>query len=261
MSRIPILGSAQLDARLDGTPPRLRTRSLLCVRAWDGIIAPLNEGMSVDYLGRSTTATIYASDGTSGALVASAPAFSSEDWDGDAIREEDALVLSDEEALRYYDASSEQLLWDTTAKVIRLDGYERGNSMVDGAPYFSFTNDAASGAYLAVLGSGDGKIGLHHYNGTSTVVSELPVFDGDRFSFIGQYSDNGSVRVRLVRNGGSDSVGALSAALLPETVWGGGAGVKARINEFGDALRGEQALRYLAVYGGTATRQQLLEVL
>lgn len=261
MSRIPILGSPQIDSRLDGTPPRVRTRSLLCWRAWDGILSPLNEGMSVAYLGRSATATIYASDGTSGALVASAPAFSSEDWDGDGAREEDALVLSMAEALRYYDASSGQLLWDTTAKVIRIEGYERGNALVDGAPYFSFTNDAASGAYLAVLGSGDGKIGLHHYNGTSTMVSELPIADGDRYSLIGQYANNGSVRIRLMRNGGADVVGALSDALLPETVWGGGSGVKARINEFGNAVRGVQALRYLAVFGGTATRQQIMEVL
>lgn len=261
MSRIPILGSPQIDARLDGTPPRVRTRSLLCVRAWDGVLAPLNEGMSVDYLGRSATATIYASDGTSGALVASAPAFSSEDWDGDGVREEDALVLSAEEALRYYDASSNQLLWDTTAKVIRIDGYERGNALVAGAPYFSFTNNTASGAYLAVLGSGDGKIGLRHYNGTSTVVSELPIANGDRYSLIGQYANNGSVRVRMIRNGGAEVVGALSDPLLPETVWGGGAGVKARINECGVPVRGVQALRYLAVFGGTATRQQITEVL
>ena len=261
MSRIPILGSQQLDARLDGTPPRVRTRSLLCMRAWDGILSPLNEGMSVDYLGRSATATIYASDGTSGALVASAPAFSSEDWDGDGAREEDALLLSIAESLRYHDASSAQLLWTMTAKVFRLDGYERGNALVAGAPYFSFTNAAASGAYLAIRGSGDGKIGLHHHNGTATVVSELPVTAGDRFSLLGQYFDDGSVQVRLVRNGGTDVVGTRSAALLPETVWGGGSGVQARVNEFGAALRGVQALRYLAVYGGTATRQQIMEVL
>jgi hypothetical protein len=266
MSRIPLLGSQQVDVRYDGAPPRVRTRSLWCWRAWDGLLAPLNPGLSVAYRGRSSTATIYASDGTSGSLTASAPAFTAIDWDGDGAREEDGLLLSSAEALRYYDASTNRLRWTMGAKVIRLDGIESGNAMVEDAPFWSFTTDAIAGAYLAVLGTGDlgagvGGIALHHYNGTSTVVSQLPLAAGDRFSLRAQYFDDGAVQIGLVRNGGREATGTKSAALEPESSWGDGGATQIRVNEIGDDSRGTSLLRYGAVYGGVATRQQLLEVL
>lgn len=261
MSRIPILGSEQLDARFDGAPPRLRTRSLWCWRARDGLLAPLNERMSVAYRGRSSAATIHASNGTSGTLAASAPAFTSVDWDGDGVREEDALQLSDEEALRYYDATTERLVWTMAAKVLRLDWIELGTAGVSDAPYWSFTTDEIDGAYLAILGSGTGDVQLHHYNGTSTVVSELPVTTGNKCSLRAQYFADGAVQIGLVRNGGAEVLSTKSAALTPAAVWGDGGDTMVRVNEIGDGIRGELQLRHGAVYGGVATRRELLEVI
>ncbi len=261
MSRIPILGSQQTDVRMDGTPPRVRTRSLLCFRAWDGTLAPLNEGISVAYLGRTVATNIFASDGTEAPLVASAPAFSSIDWDADGVREDDALLMSEEEALRYFDATTEQLEWDTGPKVFRVDGIEIGNALVDGAPYFSLTNDDASGAWLAVLGSGDGRIGLHHHNGIAETVSQLAIAPGARFSLRALLHADGSVEVGLLQNAGAEVGGTRSGAIAPAAEWGGGAGVQARLNEWGAEIRGTQSLRYFAAFNGTATRTQLLEVL
>jgi hypothetical protein len=260
MSRIPILGSQQLDVRMDGSAPRLRTKSLLCWRSWDGRILPVNDGISCGYLGRSTTATIYDSYGTSGALVASALAFSCVDWDGDGVREEDALLLSDEEALRFYDANTNRLTWKTDAKVIRLDWLQVGDIVAD-QPLFTFTRDNGTGAYFGLFGGPDGTVQFRHYNGTSTVTSERPVFDGDRCSARALLFSSGAVQLGLVRNGSAESVGTKSSALEPAADWGNGGATVARLNEFGDSDRGTMLARYLAVYGGNATRKQLLEVL
>lgn len=259
--RYPVLGSRQPDARFDGLPRRLRTRSLWCWRAWDGLLTSLNEGMGVQYLGRSTTATIYDSRGTSGALVAAEPAFSSIDWDGDGVREEDALLLSDEEALRYRDPVSGQLVWSMDAKTLRLDFLELGNAEVDGAPYWSFSTSDVAGAYLALLGDGAGNVLFEHYNGTSSVTSSAPVLTGDRVSARAEFRDDGSVQLGLVRNGGTEVLGAASAALEPATVWGDGGATLLRVNELGSTLRGVMGLRYGAVFGGVVPRTTLLELL
>lgn len=265
MSRIPILGSHQVGARFDGAPPRVRTRSLWCMRPFDGLLSPLNPGMAVAYVGRTEQAIIHDSDGVSGVLPAAEPAFTSIDWDGDGQREEDGLLLSSEEALRYFDPESERLVWDTGPKLIRLDEIETGNALVEDTPYWSFTTDSATGAYLAVLGTGDlgggvGGIALHHYNGTSTVVAQLPLATADRFSMRGLFLQNGAVQIGLVRNAGSEVVSAPSAALLPASTWGDGGATQCRLNELGDASRGSGIVRYAAVFGGTGTRRQMLEV-
>lgn len=261
MSRRPILGSRLPHARFDGTPPRVRTRSLWCWRAHDGLLLPLNEGMSVEYLGRTEPATISDSHGTSGALVAAEPAFSSTDWNGDGVREEDTLILSDEEALRYLDASTERLVWTMRAKTLRIDGVELGNALSEDAPYWSFTTDAVAGAYLALLGSGAGQIVFEHYNGTSSVTSALPVATGDRFSARACFHDDGRVQLGLVRNGATEVLGALSDALEPASEWGNGGATVCRVNEIGAASRGTLALRYGAVFGGVVPRATLVELL
>ena len=264
MTRIPLFGSEPADPRIGA--PRVRTRSLWCWRAWDGQLAPLNEGLSVAYRGRTSAATIHASDGTSGTLAAAAAAFTAIDWDGDGVREEDALLLSDEEALRYFDASTGGLWWDMGPKVLRLDGVELGNAVDEDAPYWSFTTDDIAGAYLAVLGAGDlgdgvGGIRLRHHNGTSAVESVLPLPASARFSLRGLYHADGAVQIGLVVNGAAEVLGLKSAALTPAASWGAGGTPQLRVNEIGTATRGTFALRYGAVFGGLATRPQLLEVL
>lgn len=264
--RRPILGSEQANVRWDGLPPRPRTRSLWCWRAFDGELAPLNEGMSVQYLGRSAPATIYDSAGVSGSLATAMPAFSSEDWNGDGVREEDILLMSDEEALRFLDATTGRLVWDTGPKVIRIDGIELGNALVEDAPYWSFTKNDGAGAYLALLGAGDlgsgvGGISIHHYNGTSTVVSTLPLPAAARFSARANFHANGAVQLGLVVNGGAELQGTKSAALTPAETWGNDGATVCRVNEFGNTVRGAFGFRYGAVFGGNATRRELLEAL
>ncbi len=260
MSRIPLLGSQQLDARLDGSQPRVRVLGLLVWRSHDGLLLPLNEGISADYRGRSEVATIYDSLGTSGSLVASLPAFTSVDWDRDGTREEDALLLSDEEAIRFYDANTSRLRWTTRAKVIRFDWLQQG-TLEENQPLFSFTRDSAAGAYFGLFGNADGEAEFRHYNGTSMVTASRAVADGDRCSVRAQLFDSGAVQLGLVKNGGSESVSAKSAALAPADEWGNAGATQFRLNEFGNTVRGTTLVRYCAVYGGTATRKQLLEVL
>jgi hypothetical protein len=259
MSHYPVLGAVQRDVRFDGSPPRIYPFGLVVWRALDGELRPLNAELSVDYLGRSVPATIHANDGTSGSLVASAPAFTMADWNRDGVREEQLLQLTDEEALRFYDADSGALAWNTGAKVIRLDWIEQGNAD-DGSPYWSLTNSAVSGPHLKIVGSGDGKVQFIHDNDTSFVLSQLPVAVGDCCSLRAQYFDDGSVQIGLVRNGAKEVVGTRSAALAPESVWGDGGSVQPRLNELG-LTHGAMLLRHFAVYGGTATRRELLEIL
>lgn len=262
MAYHPALGSSQLDARFAGEPPRLHVLGLVVWRASDGELLPRNAGLSVDYVGRSSAATIHASDGTSGLLAAAEPAFTSVDWDGDGVRESDALWLSDEEALRVRDAVLPTLHWSMGAKAGLYEWIEHGNATVEGAPYWSFTTDAVDGAYLALLGSGDGHVEFVHHNGAGTVSAALPVTLGDRCSLRHQYFDDGSVELSLVRNSArivthSDR----SEPLAPAATWGDGGDTRFRLNEFGDAVRGTQYARYLAMYGGVASHTQLLEVL
>ena len=262
MSRIPPLGTEQLDARFDGTPPRLRTRALWAWRASDGLLAPLNEAMSVAYRGRSSAATIHGSDGASGTLAAAAPAFTSIDWDLDGTREEDGLLMSPEEALRYYDATSNRLQLPLGAMTLRLEGIELGNAATDGEPYWSYTTDAATGAYLAVLGTGGaGGIAVHHYNGSATRVASLPLAAGDRFSARAMVHADGGVQLGLVRNGGSEALSAREAALAFAAAWGAGGATQIRWNEFGNSNRGTLIARYGALYAGVLPRRTLLEVL
>jgi hypothetical protein len=261
MSHLPPLGVPQLDVRTDGAPPRIRPIGLLVLRALDGQLVPLNAEISVAYLGRSEDATIHDSFGTSGTLVASAPAFTMADWDRDGVREEQLLQLGDEEALRYFDASTEQLLWSTGPKVIRFDWIQDG-AVVEDMPYWSFTNDDASGPWFGMFGLADGKVGLRHYNGTSTVESGVAVAAGDSCSMRLLLHADGSVQTGLWKNGSRVEIaGARSASLAPESEWGEGGGVQFRLNEFGDSVRGVQRFRHLGVYGGTATRRELMEVL
>lgn len=261
MSRIPLLGTAQLDARFDGSPPRVRSLALWTWRAWDGQLAPLTEGLSVAYRGRTAAATIHASDGTSGTLAASAAAFTSIDWDGDGVREEDGLLLSAEEALRYYDATTGRVRLPVSPLTLRLDGVETGNAASADAPYWSLTTDAITGAYLALLGTGGGEIALVHHNGTSSVSAALPVAPGNRFSARALLLASGAVQLGLVRNGATEAVSAASAPLALAAEWGGGNAVQIRLNERGNSARGTGLVRCGALFAGTLTRRQLLEVL
>ncbi|WP_396216386.1 hypothetical protein [Gemmatimonas sp.] len=262
MTYRPLLGSQQLDARFDGGPPRLRVRGLIVYRAFDGSLLCRNEGISTDYVGRSGAATIHDTSGNSGTLAASEPAFTSVDWDRDGSREADALLLGDEEALRMYDFATGRLLWDTGPKTVRLDWIETGAALIADTPYWSFTTDAATGAYLAILGGGDGTVLFEHYNGTSSVASSVAVNPADCCSLRAIYNADGSVQAGLVRNSAAnETVSARSAALTPAASWGAGGATICRLNEFGNSVRGEQLARYLAVYGAILTRQQLMEVL
>jgi hypothetical protein len=261
MSRIPLLGTQQLDARLDGTPHRVRSRALWSWRAWDGLLAPLTEGLSVAYRGRTSAATVHATDGTAGTLAASAPAWTSIDWDGDGSREDDGLLLSAEEALRYYDATTGRVRLAMGALTLRLDGIESGNATTSDAPYWSLTTDAITGAYLALLGTGSGEMQFVHYNGSSTVASALPVVLGNRFSARARLLATGAVQLALVRNGGAEVVGTTSSANALAAEWGGGDAAMIRLNERGNSVRGSGIVRYAALFAGSLTRAQLLEAL
>lgn len=260
MSRRPLLGSPQLDVRHDGSQPVLRVKGLLVVRAYDGGLLPANDGISCAYLGRSEPATIYDSDGVSGSLVASLPAFTSIDWNGDGVRAEDAQLLSAEEALRYYDVNTNRLRWLPGAMSLRLDWQQVG-ALAEDQPLFTFTRDNGTGAYFGFFGNADGDVEFRHYNGTSTVTAARPLGAGDRCSAVARMYETGAVQLGLVRNGGNESVSAKSAALEFADEWGNGGAVQARLNEFGNTERGTMLFRYLGVYGGLASRKQILEVL
>lgn len=262
MTHRPLLGSHQLETRTDGGPPLLRVRALVLWRANDGSLLPRNEALSTDYVGRSTSATIFDTDGTSGPLAASEPAFTSVDWDLDGAREADALLLSTEEALRIYDRTTGRLRWDMGPKTLRYDWIETGAAEITDAPLWSFTTDDTAGAYLALLGTGTGGVAFEHHNATSSVVSTVPVSAGDCCSLRAVLHPDGSVEAALTRNGAArELLGERSDALALADEWGDGGSTLCRVNESGDSTRGTQLARYLAVYGAVLTRKQLLEVL
>lgn len=259
MSLIPLLGAQQRAAAEKGAP-RLRTRSKFCWRGSDGVLSPLNEGLVVRVVQRTSAVTIYASDGTSGLLSASAPAFSSVDFDGDGVRECDALELMNEEANRYVSPDTEQIMWDLDPETWLIRWIERGAAAIPNAPYFSLTNNAATGAYFGLFGDGAGNAVFRHYNGTTTVEASRAVVANARYEGVITRDANGAVQFALIKNGGTEQISAKSAAAEP-LAWGGGSGVQLRINEFGNTVRGVQSLLYLACYRGVLSRQRVLELL
>lgn len=261
MSRYPLLGTAQRDAVLDPTTSAGARRRVLARHIWrasDGVLTPLNPELAVQYVGRSTAATIHDSRGVSGSLAAAAAAWTSIDWDGDGQREADGLVLGDEEALRYFDPANSGLYWPMTAFTLRHDWIETGAADVPDAPYWSFSPDDLVGAYVALVGTGAGEVEFQHFNGDDIATCALPVSAGDRCSARAQFRADGSVFLALVINGGDEVLGDASAPLAVASYWGSGTEL-VRINELGDTSRGQQIAKYSAVYDGLLSRSELLE--
>lgn len=254
---LPLIGVQQANRPFEATAPQVRSLAMEHWRHVDGTLQPLTRQVATLGL-RSGTATIYDSNGASIALPSPMPAWSAEDWDGDSVREELLLRLGDEEPLRLSDADDEALYWPVRA-LTRFHEF-----VWDGAgPLWSFTNDDATGAFLHLEAKSDGTISWQHDNGTDNVecIVGSGLSTGARCSVIAVLNANGSVQASLVKNGGTETFGAASSALALASAWGEGAGTLARINEFGDAIVGQQRLRTSAVYAGVWTRAQLLGVL
>jgi hypothetical protein len=250
---LPLIGTDQANLPFDGVPPFVRSRALQHWRSCDGTLTPLTRHAATLGL-RASAATVYDNAGNSIAIPPAMAAWSAEDWDGDSAREELLLRLGVDEPLRFFDPVTEQLWWPVRALTV----FHEFIWVADG-PLWSLTNDDATGAWLHLEAKSDGTISFQHDNGTSDVESIVGsgLTVGNRCSVIGELYANGSVRARLVKNGGTESSGTLSIGLAPAANWGGGAGVKARVNEFGDALVGQQRLRTSAVFADVLTRRQL----
>jgi hypothetical protein len=254
----PPLGVEQVDVQWDGTQPRVRTRSRWCWRAFDGLLLPLNWGMSVEYEPRTAPATIYASDGTSGSLPTAAAAFSSTDWNGDGVREEDTLILSPEEALRYFDLHTERLHWSDGPITLRYDWVHVG-----AGPLWSYCADSGLGSWIKLEADDEHVVTWSHYNGTAAVTSARSVNVGERCSALAHLHANGAVQLEMVRNAGAPSRGERSAANAIAEVWGGGGNTRVRVNEWidaeGEPVRGEQQLRCGYVFDGILARRPAQE--
>jgi hypothetical protein len=271
--RYPILGSAQRDARALDEPLALRVQALWYFRAAGGVLAPLNTGMQVDYLGRSAPATIYASDGTSGNLASAAPAFTSIPWATAGVRDDEGLLLSPEEALRYYDAATGELQLVPGPLTILHEWISVQVADVDQAPLLTFTPDDASnpapafGLFETVADAGATRyVTLAHDNATVIVTARTDLALGDRGSLVAWLHADGSVESDLLINGATTVVGDRSAANALEPAWGVAGTCKIRLNEWCDSdgdtgTRATQIVRRSAIYGGIATRAQLAEML
>lgn len=255
---LPLIGTDQANLPFDGYPPFVRSLALEHWRHLDGTLTPLTRQTATLGL-RASATTVYDNAGNTIDLPPALPAWSAEDWDGDNVREELLLRLGDDEPLRFFDPNTGALWWPVRP-LTRLHEFIW---VADGGPLWSLTNDDATGAWLHLEAKSDGTISFQHDNGTSDVecIVGSGLVAGNRCSVIGEFHADGSVRARLVKNGGTESVGTLSAALTPAANWGGGAGVVARVNEFGDALVGQQILRTSAVYADVLTRRQLTGML
>lgn len=267
MTLIPPLGSEQTDVKYDGRQPTLRSRSRWGWRACDGVASPLNPGMRALYAGRTVAATIHDSDGVSGTIPTADLAFTSTDWDGDTVREEDTLLLSAEEALIYNDPHTDRLHWDNGPLTLRYEWVHLGPG-----PLWSFCAESGLGAWLRLAGELDDAGGedVHtivwtHDNDTSAVTSVVPVAIGDRCSAICHLHADGRVQLELVRNGASAVRGDRSAALAILGVWGNGGTTCVRVNEWidaeGEPVRGTQQWRTGFVFGGVLPRRRVLELL
>ncbi len=257
---LPVIGTQQANLPFDSSPPFIRSRALVHFRAVDGvvgdnIIAPLTR-QRMRFGIRTGTATVFASDGTSVALVRSAAAWSAQAWPAGSARNEMLLALDAEEYIRFQGVESAELV----LPVRDLSGVHEWIHVADG-PLFSLTNDAASGA--RIFGSVDaGAATISHHNGTSVVTSAVSgLTAGVCYSMRWQFdATTGAVRCWLKRGATeSESIGALSDALAVETTWPNG--VQYRVNEIGDSLRGAQRLRSSAVYVGHLNREQMEHML
>lgn len=254
---LPLIGTDQASLPFDGLPPSVRSLALQHWRHLDGTLTLLTRQAATLGL-RASATTVYDNAGNTIDLPPALPAWSAEDWDGDSVREELLLRLGDDEPLRFFDPITEQLWWPVRALTL----FHEFVWVADG-PLWSFTNDAATGAWLHLEAKSDGTISFQHDNGTSDVecIVGSGLVAGNRCSVIGELYADGSVCARLVKNGGVESVGTQSDPLTLAANWGGGAGVMARVNEFGDALVGQQILRTSAVYADVLTRRQILGLL
>lgn len=258
---LPVIGTYQANLPFDDLPPFIRSRAFVHFRACDGIvgdniIAPLTR-QRMRFPMRSDVATIYTSDGTSIALVKSAPAWSAHAWPSGSERNEVLLVLSDGECIRFVDIDTEQLL----VPVRSMSGKHEWIHDGDG-PLWSLTNDDASDAYLAADVYA-GVLRILHHNGTADAQSVIPgIAVGNCCSMRWQFdAATGRVRCWVQRGTNNEQAGALSTALAPETVWGNGSGVQYRINAFGDDVFGGQHLRTSAVFFNLANRSDLEQLL
>lgn len=258
MTRLPLLGTAQRDTLLDPSGagvPRRYVRGRVVWSAANGLAA-LNPDVSVSYIGRATSATIYDSRGVAITLAAAAAAFTSIDWNDTGARDCEGLLLSDEEALRFFDPVNGGGLWwpPGTALTRRFDWIHQD---VDG-PLWSFSDDDVEGAYLLLQDTGDGGVEWTHHNGSSAVTSSVAAAPGDRVSARSVLNVNGSVLLALSINGEDEVLGTPSAALTQADYWGEEWPCD-RINELGTTTRGQQIARYSATYDGVLTRAELLE--
>lgn len=257
----PLLGSEQGALPFGAGPLAVRSRALWSWRACDGGDEPLT-GQPVVLRKRTATATVLASDGTSGSVAVLAPAWTAVDWDGDTVREELHRLLGTDEAIRGTDVGGGGLFWPVR-DLSGLHEWVHSSSSAANHTLWSFTNDAASGAYLALRYTSASALAMQHHNGTTLASSPLTgLVDGDRCSLRWQFTAaDGRVRAWLVRNAGAESDGGLSGAATPAASWGGGSGVLCRLNEFGTGSRGIQRLRASLVAPGLLSRTALEQLL
>jgi hypothetical protein len=253
---LPLLGTDQGALPFDGFAPFVRSRALQHWRNADGGLAPLTR-QTATLTPRSGTAAVFDSNGAAVTVPAIVPAWCAVDWSGGGTRDELVLQLNDEEMLIFSDVDAGALYWPVMAVTVLHEFVFTANG-----PLWSHTNDGATGAYLKLEATA-GAVVFTHHNGTSAVTSTAGsgLVAGDRASVVATMATSGAVQARLIKNGGAESVGGASDAHTPAAVWGGGAGVVARINGFGSAVFGEQSVRTSAVFPGVATRAAVLGAL
>lgn len=252
----PPFGVEQANRPYHGGRPSIRSRALLNWRNCDGTLAPLTQ-QAVEFGVRTSAATVFDSEGTSLSLPASIEAWSAEDWDGDGVREELLLLLGSEEYQRFLDSALGALRWPVLAFTLCHEFMWVGDG-----PLWSLSNNAGTGARLR-LDAASGAVTWLHHNGTSSVSSTVGsgLSAGDKCSVRAEFRLDGGVQAWLELDGADEIAGTNSSALTPAGSWGGGSGVKARINEFGNASRGQQKLRSSALYPALLSRRDLLRLL
>lgn len=276
MSRLPITGALQRDARAPDALPRIASSALLGWRASDGLLLPLQDGIAATYRQRTIAATIVAHDGTSGLLAAAAPAFTAIDWDGDGVLESEALLCSPENAVRWHAPTGAGLLLPVASLTLRHEWIELG-AAASGGPLWSLSDDAIAGGALVLEGTGANGLQFRVTNGSTTAVAALTlpeaIASGDRIAARATLVITGTdARVQLalvrVRPGvlapaavgdvgwtqAPETISALSAAIAAPAAWGTSGGVRARLNERGAASRGVQAVHASFLYPGVRAR-------
>lgn len=233
---IPVLPTTYDPAELE-----LASRALV---HWRGDDLSVNTvGGQLGTFTRGATATVVDFNATSFTVGNAMPRWEPRDWLASGERTHMGLLMGTSDRLTFAAA------WRPRALAFLVEFIEAGTAATLNAALWSVSNDALTGARLAVDSTGT-LYRLRHHNGTAEVTATLGAAPtvGQRVTLRGYLYADGSVQLWQSINGAAETATARSAANTLAAAWGTGA--LTRLNGFGTGNGGSVWVKRLKVVPG-----------